>query len=281
MPWVLGRPATPPSASTWVRHVSSSCQRVDTAGGSTPSRRSSASWRESPRISRRESARPHERWCGSGVQVAAEALDMERSAMWVAFSRRDAGFDGRFVAAVRSTRIFCRPSCPCRRPRPDRVEYYPTPDAATRAGYRACKRCRPELPGGPAEADRRFAERALDAMRARLDEPLTLVALARVLAASPSTLGRRFRAVDGRTPMRALADLRAERAEALLLDARLTALEAGLSAGFGSPTAFARAFRRRTGRSPSGWRLAMRAAGRGRTARPPVDAGALRVGAGR
>ena len=147
--------------------------------------------------------------------------------MWAAFSRRDAGFDGRFVAAVRTTRIFCRPSCPCRRPRPDRVEYYPTPDAATRAGYRACKRCRPELPGGPAEADRRFAERALEAMRVRLDEPLTLVSLARVLAASPSTLGRRFRAVDGRTPMRALADLRAERAEALLRDARLTALEAG------------------------------------------------------
>ena len=54
-------------------------------------------------------------------------------------------------------------------------------------------------------------------MRDRLGEPLTLSTLARVLAASPSTLGRRFRAVDGRTPMRALADLRAEFAEALLL----------------------------------------------------------------
>jgi methylphosphotriester-DNA--protein-cysteine methyltransferase len=210
--------------------------------------------------------------------MVTEALDMERSAMWAAFSRRDAGFDGRFVAAVRTTRIFCRPSCPCRRPRPDRVEYYPTPAAATRAGYRACKRCLPELPGGSAEADRRFAERALAAMRVRLDEPLTLVSLARVMAASPSTLGRRFRAVDGRTPMRALADLRAERAEALLLDARITALEAGLSAGFGSPAAFARAFRRRTGRSPAAWRRAMHAASRGRTARPLIDAG---VGSGR
>ena len=198
--------------------------------------------------------------------------------MWTAFAGRDARFDGRFVAAVRTTRVFCRPSCTCRRPRPERVEYFPTPDAAARAGYRACKRCRPELPGGPAEADRRFAERALGAMRLRLGEPLTLVSLARVLAASPSALGRRFRAADGRTPMRALADLRAERAEALLRDDRLTALEAGLSAGFGSPAAFARAFRRRTGRSPSAWRRAMRGTGGDATARRLVDAGSMRNG---
>ena len=207
-----------------------------------------------------------------------EVCDVERSAMWTAFAGRDARFDGRFVAAVRTTRVFCRPSCTCRRPRPERVEYFPTPDAAARAGYRACKRCRPELPGGPAEADRRFADRALDAMRVRLSEPLTLVTLGRVLAASPSALGRRFRAADGRTPMRALADLRAERAEALLRDGRLTALEAGLSAGFGSPTAFARAFRRRTGRSPSAWRRAMRGTDGDVTARRLVDAGSLRNG---
>lgn len=205
--------------------------------------------------------------------------DVERSAMWDAFAGRDARFDGRFVAAVRTTRVFCRPSCTCRRPRPERVEYFPTPDAAARAGYRACKRCRPELPGGPAEADRRFAERALDAMRARLAEPLTLVGLARLLAASPSALGRRFRATDGRTPMRALADLRAERAEALLRDDRLTALAAGLSAGFGSSTAFARAFRRRTGRSPSAWRRAILRPSRDAGTRRLAAAGSLRNGA--
>jgi methylphosphotriester-DNA--protein-cysteine methyltransferase len=176
--------------------------------------------------------------------------------MWAAFAARDARFDGRFVAAVRTTRVFCRPSCTCRRPRPEHVEYFPTPDAAVGAGYRPCKRCLPELPGGQAEADRRFVERALEAMRARLDEPLTLPILARLLAASPSALGRRFRAADGRTPMRVLADLRAERAEALLKDEGLTVLEAALSAGFGSPAAFLRAFQRRTGCSPAAWREA-------------------------
>jgi AraC family transcriptional regulator of adaptative response/methylated-DNA-[protein]-cysteine methyltransferase len=171
--------------------------------------------------------------------------------MWAAFVARDATWDGRFIAAVRSTGIFCRPSCVCRRPRPDRVVHFPTADAAARAGDRPCKRCRPERAGGPAEADRRFAERALAAMRARLEEPLTLGGLAAAAGASPSAFARRFPAGDGRTPMRALADLRAERAELLPGDPRLTVLAAGLAAGFGSPSAFLRAFRRRTGASPA------------------------------
>jgi methylphosphotriester-DNA--protein-cysteine methyltransferase len=186
--------------------------------------------------------------------MSADFAGLTPAEMWAAFAARDARWDGRFIAAVRSTGIFCRPSCVCRRPRPERVAYFPTADAATRAGYRPCKRCRPELAGGPAEADRRFAERALAAMQARLEEPLTLAGLAALAGASPSAFARRFRAGDGRTPMRALADLRAERAEALLGDPRLTVLAAGLAAGFGSPSAFLRAFRRRTGASPAAWR---------------------------
>jgi methylphosphotriester-DNA--protein-cysteine methyltransferase len=190
----------------------------------------------------------------SAPASGGEALALTRDEMWTAFSRRDLRYDGRFIAGVRSTGIFCRPVCPCRKPRPERVVYFPSPDAALRAGYRPCKRCRPELPGGPAEAGRRFAERALAVMWARLDEPLTLADLAAAVGSSPSAFVRRFRSADGRTPMRALADVRVERAEALLRDTRLNVLEAGLTAGFGSPSAFARAFRRRTGGSPARWR---------------------------
>jgi methylphosphotriester-DNA--protein-cysteine methyltransferase len=185
-------------------------------------------------------------------QVAASSLSREQ--MWRAFVGKDARYDGRFFTAVRTTGIFCRPSCTCRKPRPDNVEYFASADAAAGAGYRPCKRCRPEFAGGAAEAERRFAERALALMRARLEEPLTLAALARECAASPSAFARRFRAADGRTPMRALADLRAERLEALLADPRLTITGAVLAAGFGSVSAAGRAFRRRTGRSPAAWR---------------------------
>ena len=68
-----------------------------------------------------------------------------------AVSSRDARFDGWFVTAVRSTRIYCRPSCPARLPRAGGVRFYRTPAAAQQAGYRACKRCRPDAsPGSPA-----------------------------------------------------------------------------------------------------------------------------------
>ena len=68
-----------------------------------------------------------------------------------AVSSRDARFDGWFVTAVRSTRIYCRPSCPARLPRFEGVRFYRTPAAAQQAGYRACKRCRPDAsPGSPA-----------------------------------------------------------------------------------------------------------------------------------
>ena len=63
-----------------------------------------------------------------------------------AFRSRDEAYDGLFYAAVSTTGIFCRPSCPARKPLPGNVRYYATAAEALFAGYRPCKRCRPELP---------------------------------------------------------------------------------------------------------------------------------------
>ena len=73
-----------------------------------------------------------------------------RAAMERAFQERDAGFDGLFIAAVKTTGIFCRPSCPARRPLRENCEYYATVQEAVGAGYRACKRCAPESATGRA-----------------------------------------------------------------------------------------------------------------------------------
>ena len=67
-----------------------------------------------------------------------------------AFQERDAGFDGLFVAAVKTTGIYCRPSCPARRPLRENCEYFATVQEAVGAGYRACKRCDPESANGRA-----------------------------------------------------------------------------------------------------------------------------------
>ncbi len=188
------------------------------------------------------------------VAAMERSQRMTEQAMWSAFHRGDRRYDGRFVTAVRTTGIFCRPSCTCRKPLRENVRFYASPAHAARAGFRPCKRCRPELRGGPAEADRAMAEAALAYMRANLESAVYARDVAAAVAVSPSHFSRRFRAADGRTPMRALADLRADRAETLLRDTSTPTLDAGFAAGFQSASAFVRAFRRKTGLPPASWR---------------------------
>ena len=64
-------------------------------------------------------------------------------ALWHAVQSRDRGADGEFVYAVRSTGVYCRPSCPSRKPRREQVVFFPLPEAAEQRGFRACRRCRP------------------------------------------------------------------------------------------------------------------------------------------
>ncbi len=169
--------------------------------------------------------------------------------MWSAFLARDRRWDGRFVAAVRTTGVFCRPSCTCRRPLRRNVRFFASAEQAAGAGFRPCKRCRPELAGGAPEADRRLAAKALALMRGAPGEAWTVERLARELAMSPSSFARHFRAGAGTTPARALASARLEVARALLGRGERV-LDVALAAGFGSGSAFARAWRRRYGTAP-------------------------------
>ena len=76
-----------------------------------------------------------------------------RENQWQAVLARDANQDGSFVFAVSSTGIYCRPSCPSRRPRRENVTFFRQPDEAEKAGYRACLRCRPKAIGGNKQAE--------------------------------------------------------------------------------------------------------------------------------
>src|SRR5437870_3866664 len=78
------------------------------------------------------------------MAVAQSSERLNDAARWRAVIDRDRGVDGLFVYAVRSTGVYCRPSCPSRRPRADRVLFFDEPGAARAAGYRACKRCAPD-----------------------------------------------------------------------------------------------------------------------------------------
>src|ERR1700686_698910 len=117
---------------------------------------------------------------------------------WNAVVAREAAHDGEFVFAVSSTGVYCRPSCPARRPRRENVRFFERPEQAEQAGYRACLRCRPKSFSGNTESDGvkaicRFIEQ-------HLDEPLTLERLGKEFRQSPFQLQRRFKAVLGITP---------------------------------------------------------------------------------
>src|SRR3954468_19355199 len=81
------------------------------------------------------------------MHVASKNIDIDRDRdenRWRAVERRDRSADGTFVYAVRTTGVYCRPSCSARRARRENVEFHSTPAEAERAGFRACKRCRPD-----------------------------------------------------------------------------------------------------------------------------------------
>lgn len=126
---------------------------------------------------------------------------------WNAVVERDARFDGRFVYAVASTGVYCRPTCPSRRPRRSNVQFFAVPREAEQAGFRACRRCRPGEISKQAEA----VQRACDYLESHLDEAPTLSDLAQEVGMSPWHLHRTFKATLGLSPKQYAARLRAGR----------------------------------------------------------------------
>jgi len=133
----------------------------------------------------------------SGVTGAVAVSTLTPDRRWRIVLARDRRYDGAFVYAVRSTGIYCRPSCASRRPRRGQVTFFPIPEAAEREGFRACRRCRPgDAPGSdPAVALVREACRVLDAA----DAP-PVDTLARRLGQRPHGLLRAFKRVLGISP---------------------------------------------------------------------------------
>ncbi|MBO9602684.1 MAG: methylated-DNA--[protein]-cysteine S-methyltransferase [Novosphingobium sp.] len=168
-------------------------------------------------------------------------------AMEQAFAARDRSQDGRFVVAVTTTGIYCRPSCPARRPRPENTRYFSANRDAEAAGFRPCKRCRPD----EAARDEAAVHEALAAIRAA-DAPLALDALSALTGYSPAHFQRVFKRLTGLSPAAYGRALREERArEALRGNEHVTG--ALYEAGFEAPSRFYDAMKGRLGMAPSAW----------------------------
>ena len=131
--------------------------------------------------------------------TTARADSANEETRWQAVLTRDARFDGAFVFAVRSTGIYCRPSCPSRRPKREHVTFYPLPEAAEQAGFRSCLRCQPKKEGTPAPAFE-AVRRACRHIEQHREESLTLQALATRVGLSPHHLQRVFKRIVGVSP---------------------------------------------------------------------------------
>jgi AraC family transcriptional regulator of adaptative response/methylated-DNA-[protein]-cysteine methyltransferase len=162
----------------------------------------------------------------------APARDEER---WQAVKRRDPAFDGQFLFAVRTTGVFCRPSCASRPAKRENVSFFSSVAEAEKAGYRACKRCRPDKLGAPdpqVQAVKRACERIETA-----EEAPKLAELAATAGLSPYHFHRVFKAITGVTPKAYAAETRARRAADKLRTAG-TVTEAIYDAGFNSSSRF-------------------------------------------
>ncbi len=168
---------------------------------------------------------------------------------WQAVQERDVQADGQFVFAVRSTRIYCRPSCPARRPARHQVVFFPTCDAAEQNGFRACRRCHPR----EVSAHATMVTQVCRLLEADLEEPLSLAVLGDKVGVSPFHLQRIFKRALGVSP-RAYADACRFHRFKHQLKQGPSATDAVYAAGYGSSS---RAYERaanRLGMTPGRYR---------------------------
>jgi AraC family transcriptional regulator, regulatory protein of adaptative response / methylated-DNA-[protein]-cysteine methyltransferase len=182
-----------------------------------------------------------------------EDRQMNEAIAWESVLRRDRSADAHLLYGVRTTGIYCRPSCPSRRPKRDNVTFFSSPDAAERAGFRACQRCHPNL----AKSTDRAVERARVYIERHIadlsDERITLDVLGAEAGLSPSHLQRKFKQVLGLTPAEYTRARKSERLKGELKRGE-TVSRASFGAGYSSSSRVYHDSDSRLGMTPATYR---------------------------
>ncbi|MFL5846603.1 MAG: AlkA N-terminal domain-containing protein [Solirubrobacteraceae bacterium] len=190
---------------------------------------------------------------------------------WSAISSGDARFDGWIFCGVTSTGIYCRPSCPARTPKRENVRFYPSAAAAQGAGFRACKRCRPDATPGSPEWDTRadMVGRAMRLIADGIVDREGVPGLAARLGYTERHVHRQLVAVAGAGPLALARAQRAQTARVLLETTALPVTEVAFAAGFASVRQFNATIREVFATTPSELRTRARRHGR------PDESGAV------
>ncbi|HJQ11962.1 MAG TPA: bifunctional DNA-binding transcriptional regulator/O6-methylguanine-DNA methyltransferase Ada [Gemmatimonadaceae bacterium] len=168
----------------------------------------------------------------SNVNLANQSASVDETTAWNSVLNRDSTADENFFYGVTTTGIYCRPSCASRRPKRENIRFFSSTEAAERAGFRACHRCRPDRPKSPNSAVQRARE-YIDVHAGDLDERITLTSLSDHAGLSPYHLQRKFKETFGLTPAQYIRARKSEKLKTELKKGE-TVSRASFGAGYGS-----------------------------------------------
>ena len=178
-------------------------------------------------------------------------INLSFDEMWDKIMSCDHKYDGLFYTAVKTTKIYCRPSCKSRKPKKVNVEFYFDRKEVENAGYRACKRCQPEVAHSPHIA---LVRDIISFLVNQSKQKLQLKDISEHVGLSPFHLERIFKHETGETPRSYLEKIRVDKAVHLLKTTDKTNLEICYEVGFQSPSNFYKVFRQTKNCSPSEYR---------------------------
>ena len=181
---------------------------------------------------------------------------MTEQQMWEAVQTNDAHCDGVFFYAVKTTGIFCRPSCPSKTPKRENVCFFETAKQAEQAGFRPCKRCRSDL--AAYQPQRALAQEVKARIDASFAAQTELQQSLRAVGVTARRLSDIFKLEFGMTPKDYADSLRLREALRLLTASDQTVLDVALDTGFDNLSAFYRFFKRHMGQTPTDYRKAAR-----------------------
>lgn len=179
------------------------------------------------------------------------SLEFSFDEMWEKILACDRTYDGLFFTAVKTTKIYCRPSCRSRKPKKVNVEFYSSISQAEEAGYRACKRCQPESEHSPHEG---MVRQVISFLVTHYKQNLTLEDISSHIGVSPFYLERLFKQETQETPRAYLEKIRIDKAAFLLKSTAMTNLDICYEVGFQSPSNFYRVFGRMKKCTPNEYR---------------------------
>jgi AraC family transcriptional regulator of adaptative response/methylated-DNA-[protein]-cysteine methyltransferase len=201
-----------------------------------------------------------------GAAKAPKVPSVFAGKAWQQVLARDARADGQFFYAVKTTKIFCRPSCPSRRPERKNVSFYPTAELARAAGFRPCLRCEPESVAKKADPQVEAIDRVANYLATHSGERTRLKDMAKATGVAPLTILRGFKRVLGVSPREYAKAQRVASFKEKVSQPRTSVTEAIYDAGFGSSSRLYEGSGETLGMTPT----ALKAGGAGETIRYAV-----------